>query len=223
MDLRGTHDSTGRAHLLARIRAHIDDHLADPGLSPGTVARAHHISVCYLHRLFGAEGITVARFIRQRRLDRCAREPARGSPSPRRCPPSPGGEGPSTRPTSVVRSVPSTAVPRCSGAFFARRRSRAFFARRRSGRPYSSPDRPGGTEDAAHGPDPAAGGRTPREWGSPARHPVTMRSTAASTSRSRSASENTSGSVSCSTMSQLNVRMSRRTAVASPGSPEASW
>ncbi|MFD5875057.1 helix-turn-helix domain-containing protein [Streptomyces sp. NPDC060322] len=73
---------TGRAHLLARIRAHIDGHLADPGLSPGTVARAHHISVRYLHRLFEAEGITVARFIRQRRLDQCARELARRSPSP---------------------------------------------------------------------------------------------------------------------------------------------
>ncbi|MFB8029317.1 MULTISPECIES: helix-turn-helix domain-containing protein [unclassified Streptomyces] len=73
---------TGREHLLARIRSHIDVHLADPGLSPGAVARAHHISVRYLHRLFEAEGITVARFIKQRRLDQCARELARRSPSP---------------------------------------------------------------------------------------------------------------------------------------------
>ncbi|MFE2060360.1 helix-turn-helix domain-containing protein [Streptomyces sp. NPDC059446] len=46
------------------------------------MARAHHISVRYLHRLFEAEGITVARFIKQRRLDQCARELARRSPSP---------------------------------------------------------------------------------------------------------------------------------------------
>ncbi|SFB54643.1 hypothetical protein SAMN05216266_11857 [Amycolatopsis marina] len=50
----------------------------------------------------------------------------------------------------------------------------------------------------------------------------TMRSTAAVTSRSRSASESTSGSVSCSTISQLNAKYSRRTAVASPGRPEPS-
>ncbi|MEU9359679.1 helix-turn-helix domain-containing protein [Streptomyces sp. NPDC048301] len=71
-----------RRVLLARIRAHIEDHLAEPELSPGAVARAHHISVRYLHRLFEAEGITVARYIRQRRLARCAQELARRSPSP---------------------------------------------------------------------------------------------------------------------------------------------
>ncbi|MFG2429080.1 helix-turn-helix domain-containing protein [Streptomyces sp. NPDC048590] len=71
-----------RRQLLARIRAHIDDHLADPELSPGTVAQAHHISVRYLHRLFEAEGVTVARYIRRRRLERCARELARRSVSP---------------------------------------------------------------------------------------------------------------------------------------------
>ncbi|WP_432102831.1 helix-turn-helix domain-containing protein [Streptomyces sp. bgisy091] len=71
-----------RGHLLARIRGHIEDHLAEPELSPGAVAQAHHISVRYLHRLFEAEGITVARYIRQRRLARCAQELARRSPSP---------------------------------------------------------------------------------------------------------------------------------------------
>ncbi|MER5963558.1 helix-turn-helix domain-containing protein [Streptomyces sp. NPDC002057] len=81
-DGRRTDGGAGRGHLLARIRAHIDDHLADPDLSPGTVARAHHISVRYLHRLFEAEGITVARFIRRRRLEQCARELARRSVSP---------------------------------------------------------------------------------------------------------------------------------------------
>ncbi|MGW5639441.1 helix-turn-helix domain-containing protein [Streptomyces sp. NPDC003832] len=71
-----------RHDLLGRIRTHIDEHLADPGLGPGTVAKAHHISVRYLHRLFEGEGITVTRFIQRRRLDQCARELARRSDSP---------------------------------------------------------------------------------------------------------------------------------------------
>ncbi|MFI5874883.1 helix-turn-helix domain-containing protein [Streptomyces sp. NPDC051445] len=61
-------------HLLLRVRDHIDRNLADPALCPRTVAAAHHISVRYLHRLFEGEGVTVARLIQQRRLERCARE-----------------------------------------------------------------------------------------------------------------------------------------------------
>ncbi|MDR6976051.1 AraC-like DNA-binding protein [Streptomyces sp. 3330] len=61
-------------HLVRRVRDHIDRHLGDPGLSPQSVAAAHHISVRYLHRLFEGEGITVARLIQRRRLERCARE-----------------------------------------------------------------------------------------------------------------------------------------------------
>ncbi|MET7656472.1 MULTISPECIES: helix-turn-helix domain-containing protein [unclassified Streptomyces] len=61
-------------HLVPRVRDHIDRNLADPALSPQTVAAAHHISVRYLHRLFESEGVTVTRLIQQRRLERCARE-----------------------------------------------------------------------------------------------------------------------------------------------------
>lgn len=63
--------------LVRRVRDHIDGHLGDPGLSPQSVAAAHHISVRYLHRLFEGEGVTVARLIQRRRLERCARELAR--------------------------------------------------------------------------------------------------------------------------------------------------
>ncbi|MFJ8108123.1 helix-turn-helix domain-containing protein [Streptomyces sp. NPDC096132] len=63
-----------RHHLVPRIRDHIDRHLADPGLSPLSIAAAHHISVRYLHRLFEDEGVTVARLIQRRRLERCARD-----------------------------------------------------------------------------------------------------------------------------------------------------
>ncbi|MBK3627801.1 helix-turn-helix domain-containing protein [Streptomyces sp. MBT49] len=68
-------------HLVLRVRDHIDRHLADPGLSPGSVAAAHHISVRYLHRLFEGEGVTVSRLIQQRRLERCARELRRAAAS----------------------------------------------------------------------------------------------------------------------------------------------
>ncbi|MEW2288066.1 helix-turn-helix domain-containing protein [Streptomyces sp. NPDC047841] len=67
----------GRDHLVLSVRAHIDHKLGDPSLSPESIARAHHISVRYLHRLFEGEGITVSRLIQQRRLEACGRELAR--------------------------------------------------------------------------------------------------------------------------------------------------
>lgn len=76
-DLLGTRppdvpDVTGG--MLERIREHIGEHLADPGMSPGTIARAHHISVRHLHKLFHGEGTTVGAWIRQRRLEVCRLE-----------------------------------------------------------------------------------------------------------------------------------------------------
>ncbi|MDQ0774033.1 AraC-like DNA-binding protein [Streptomyces aurantiacus] len=68
-----------RNHLVQRVRDHIDENLADPALSPESVAKANHISVRYLHRLFEGEGVTVSRLIQRRRLEECARELTRGS------------------------------------------------------------------------------------------------------------------------------------------------
>ncbi|WP_459740628.1 AraC-like ligand-binding domain-containing protein [Streptomyces sp. E-15] len=62
---------------LLRIRAYIDQHLTDPDLTPDVIARAHHISVRYLHKLFELEDITVSRWIQQRRLEQCRRDLAR--------------------------------------------------------------------------------------------------------------------------------------------------
>lgn len=62
---------------LVRIRAYIDRHLASPDLTPDAIARAHHISVRYLHKLFELEDITVSRWIQQRRLEQCRRDLAR--------------------------------------------------------------------------------------------------------------------------------------------------
>ncbi|KUN86124.1 helix-turn-helix domain-containing protein [Streptomyces griseoruber] len=85
VDERTTADAPAPADphhpLVPRIRDHIDRHLADPGLSPASVAAAHHISVRYLHRLFEEEGVTVARLIRRLRLERCARDLTRRDPA----------------------------------------------------------------------------------------------------------------------------------------------
>ncbi|CAM5691223.1 MULTISPECIES: helix-turn-helix domain-containing protein [Streptomyces] len=73
------HGDGGTANfLVARVREFIDQNLGDPALSPESVARAHNISVRYLHRIFQDEGITVSRLIQRRRLEKCARELARG-------------------------------------------------------------------------------------------------------------------------------------------------
>jgi len=54
--------------LLLLARAHIQRNLADPDLSPGSVAAACEISVSYLHRLFDDQPSTVAAYIREERL-----------------------------------------------------------------------------------------------------------------------------------------------------------
>jgi AraC-like DNA-binding protein len=63
-----------RRALVRRIDAFIERHLHDPGLSPGTIAAAHHISLRYLHKLFESQQTTVADRIRRRRLERCRRD-----------------------------------------------------------------------------------------------------------------------------------------------------
>ncbi|MBF9066458.1 helix-turn-helix domain-containing protein [Streptacidiphilus fuscans] len=65
---------TAAAELLARIRSHIEENLMDPSLSPESIARAHFISVRYLHKLFKQEGVTVGHWVRRRRLEACRRE-----------------------------------------------------------------------------------------------------------------------------------------------------
>ncbi|WP_435250748.1 helix-turn-helix domain-containing protein [Streptomyces cucumeris] len=65
---------TRECTLMLRIRAFIEASLADPGLTPRTVAEAHHISLSYLHRLFEQEEETLAAGIRRRRLERARRD-----------------------------------------------------------------------------------------------------------------------------------------------------
>jgi AraC-like DNA-binding protein len=63
--------ATHRRALLARVQVFIDQRLADPGLSPGVVAAAHHVSLRYLYKLFETQQTSVAGWIRERRLERC--------------------------------------------------------------------------------------------------------------------------------------------------------
>lgn len=54
----------------ARIERYIDDHLAEPALTPPVVAAALKLSLRYLHKLFEPTGRSVAATIHARRLDR---------------------------------------------------------------------------------------------------------------------------------------------------------
>jgi AraC-like DNA-binding protein len=67
---------TNRA-LLLRVQEFVDLHIADPDLTPQVIARAHHISLRYLHKLFESEDVTVGRYIQRRRLEECRRDLAR--------------------------------------------------------------------------------------------------------------------------------------------------
>jgi AraC-like DNA-binding protein len=70
-----THDAlparTRRRALMARIHAFILRNLGDAQLTPSAIAAAHHISLRYLHKLFQQDGLTVAGWVRERRLEKC--------------------------------------------------------------------------------------------------------------------------------------------------------
>lgn len=73
-------DASGAGHeMLSRIHGYIEEHLMDPDLSPESIARAHHISVRYLQKLFQNDGSTVSQWVRRRRLEFCRLELGRSS------------------------------------------------------------------------------------------------------------------------------------------------
>ena len=67
-------ESSRPAVLLRGIQAFIDQNLADPELSPATIAAAQHISERYLYVVFAGQGMSVAAWIRDRRLQHCRRD-----------------------------------------------------------------------------------------------------------------------------------------------------
>ncbi|GHG30798.1 helix-turn-helix domain-containing protein [Streptomyces hydrogenans] len=78
-DTRGAAEDAPGDELLSRVHAHIEEHLMDPDLSPESIARAHHISVRYLQKLFQNDGSTVSQWVRRRRLESCRFELGRST------------------------------------------------------------------------------------------------------------------------------------------------
>ncbi|MFD9949603.1 helix-turn-helix domain-containing protein [Nonomuraea sp. NPDC059023] len=70
----GEHATAPAPLLRERAESVIAARLGDPGLGPEAIAAACHISPGYLHKLFRAEGVTVSRYIRGLRLERCRRD-----------------------------------------------------------------------------------------------------------------------------------------------------
>ncbi|MER5719600.1 helix-turn-helix domain-containing protein [Streptomyces sp. NPDC002132] len=62
---------TRKTALRARINAFVEQHLADPDMTPQTIADAHHISLRHLQQLLAEDDTSPAAWIRHRRLERC--------------------------------------------------------------------------------------------------------------------------------------------------------
>jgi AraC family transcriptional activator of tynA and feaB len=60
-----------RANTLRRAHRLIERFLDDETLSPATIAEALGLSTRYLNKLFGEEGTSMAKWMWNRRLDRC--------------------------------------------------------------------------------------------------------------------------------------------------------
>jgi AraC-like DNA-binding protein len=69
-----TDEPSRPAALFRGIQAFIDGSLANPELSPAAIAAAHHISERYLYLLFAGQRVTVAGWIRDRRLQHCQQD-----------------------------------------------------------------------------------------------------------------------------------------------------
>jgi len=67
-------DRSLRDRQRREIIRYIDQHLSDPMLSVGSIAKVHRISKRYLHWLFRDEPVTVNEFIIQRRLTGCKKD-----------------------------------------------------------------------------------------------------------------------------------------------------
>jgi AraC family transcriptional regulator, positive regulator of tynA and feaB len=63
--------AAAREALRAQVRRYVRVHLADPRLSPESIARAHSMSLRSLYTLFEDTGESVAAFVRRSRLARC--------------------------------------------------------------------------------------------------------------------------------------------------------
>ncbi|MER7488427.1 helix-turn-helix domain-containing protein [Streptomyces sp. NPDC126497] len=70
---RSAPSESHRRALMLRVQGFIERHLGDARLSPQAIAAAHQISTRSLYKLFQEEGLTVAAWVRERRLENCRR------------------------------------------------------------------------------------------------------------------------------------------------------
>jgi AraC-like DNA-binding protein len=66
--------------LVTRIEAYVQQHLADPALSPESIAKAHHISVRQLYKLWSERELGLAEWIMRGRLEGARRDIAKDGP-----------------------------------------------------------------------------------------------------------------------------------------------
>ncbi|UWZ34659.1 helix-turn-helix domain-containing protein [Dactylosporangium roseum] len=71
LDMPPRLDNERHTALFLCMRMFIEENLSDPNLSLSDIARAHHVSLRSLHKVFERSGTTAAAWIRRRRLDRC--------------------------------------------------------------------------------------------------------------------------------------------------------
>jgi AraC-like DNA-binding protein len=64
--------------LVTRIEAYVQQHLADPALSPGSIAHAHQISVRQLYKLWSERELGLAEWIMRGRLEGARHDIAKG-------------------------------------------------------------------------------------------------------------------------------------------------
>ena len=69
-----TETESQRKSLLVEICFFINQHLSNPNLDPELVASAHFISTRQLYNIFRETGVSVAQWIKQRRLAECKRD-----------------------------------------------------------------------------------------------------------------------------------------------------
>lgn len=74
-----TATSEQRGALVAEVQRYVAERLDDQRLSVSSIAAAHRVSVRTLHLAFSESGTTVARWVRQQRLERCRTELATGT------------------------------------------------------------------------------------------------------------------------------------------------
>lgn len=71
---RPDQNTDNHARMLRRIQHHIEANLADPTLGPDAIAKAHHIATRTLQKIFSSHGLTVAGWIRERRMEQSRRD-----------------------------------------------------------------------------------------------------------------------------------------------------